>query len=104
MRTDDNKTDRILSRRIPLSAGAPLEVERWWLQGLRERGPVWRLAQAVSLSSHGWRAAQDAFQRGEKSSFLNNSAASAEFRQRLSSLSSDFLADLIGDQNGGEII
>ncbi len=58
-----NKTDRIISRMIPLSADTPLEVEQRWLQGLREKGAVWRLAQAISLSSHCWRAAQVAFQR-----------------------------------------
>lgn len=47
----------------PLSNDTPLEVEQRWLMGLPEKGPVWRLVQAVRLSSHCWRAAQTAFQR-----------------------------------------
>ena len=47
----------------PLSDDTSLEVERHWIMGLREKGPVWRLSQAVRLSSHCWRAAQTAFQR-----------------------------------------
>ena len=63
MNADDNKTDRLIYHLIPLSTDTPLEIERRWLQGLREKGPVWRLAQVVSLSSRCWRAAQDGFQR-----------------------------------------
>jgi len=47
----------------PLSADTPLEIEQRWLTGLREKGPLWRLRQAVSTTSLCWRAAQEAVQR-----------------------------------------
>ena len=47
----------------PLSADSPLEVERIWIAGLREKGPVWRLQCLASMTSLCWRAARDAYRR-----------------------------------------
>lgn len=47
----------------PLSPDTPLQVERVWIAGLREKGPLWRLHCLVNLTSVCWRAAYDAHQR-----------------------------------------
>ncbi len=47
----------------PLSVDTPLEIERVWIAGLREKGPTWRLQQLASITSLCWRAAADAYQR-----------------------------------------
>jgi len=45
----------------PLSADTSLEVERIWISGLRDQGPLWRLRHLVSMTSLCWRAAYDAY-------------------------------------------
>ena len=47
----------------PLSSDTPLDVERLWIAGLREKGPVWRLTSLVNLTSLCWRAAEAACRR-----------------------------------------
>ena len=47
----------------PLSPDTPLEVERLWIAGLRDKGPVWRLRQMANMTSLCWRAARDAYHR-----------------------------------------
>ena len=47
----------------PLSADTPLAVERVWIAGLRDKGPVWRLRQLASMTSLCWRAADEACRR-----------------------------------------
>jgi len=44
----------------PLSLDTPLDVERVWLSGLRQQGPLERLRRLVSITSLCWRAAHDA--------------------------------------------
>ncbi|HSF44035.1 MAG TPA: hypothetical protein VLT87_29880 [Thermoanaerobaculia bacterium] len=44
----------------PLSPDTPLEVEEIWLEGIRARGPAWRLQRMAELSDicrHGLREA-----------------------------------------------
>jgi hypothetical protein len=47
----------------PLSPDTPLEIERLWIAGLRQKGPVWRLRRLVSLTNLCWHAASEAYQR-----------------------------------------
>jgi hypothetical protein len=47
----------------PLSADTPLDVERIWITGLREKGPLWRLRHLANITSLCWRAAYDACRR-----------------------------------------
>jgi hypothetical protein len=47
----------------PLSPDTPPEIERLWIAGLRQKGPVWRLRRLVSLTHLCWRAASEAYQR-----------------------------------------
>lgn len=35
---------------IPLSPDTPLEIEELWLDGIRARGPVWRLRRVAELT------------------------------------------------------
>lgn len=44
------------ARPRPLSEDTPLEVERVWIEMLRDRGPARRLERAVTLTSICWRA------------------------------------------------
>lgn len=34
----------------PLSSDTPLEIEEIWLEGIRARGPVWRLQRVAELT------------------------------------------------------
>jgi hypothetical protein len=47
----------------PLALDTPLHVEKLWIAGLRERGPLWRLRRLVEMTGFCWQAAQDACQR-----------------------------------------
>jgi hypothetical protein len=47
----------------PLALDTPLHVEKLWIAGLRERGPLWRLRRLVDMTSFCWQAAQGACQR-----------------------------------------
>ena len=47
----------------PLSSDTPPEIERLWIAGLRQKGPVWRLRRLASLTNLCWRAASEAYQR-----------------------------------------
>jgi len=44
----------------PLAQDTPLQVERVWIAGLRDRGPLWRLRTLVGITSFCWQAASDA--------------------------------------------
>jgi hypothetical protein len=47
----------------PLSPDTPLHVERLWIAGLREKGPLWRLTSLVNLVCLCWRATDTACRR-----------------------------------------
>ena len=47
----------------PLAQDTPLQVEKIWIAGLRDRGPLWRLRRLVGMTSFCWQAAYDAFRR-----------------------------------------
>ena len=49
----------------PLSADTPLAAERVWIEGLRDKGPVWRLHQLASITSLCWHAADEACRRAQ---------------------------------------
>lgn len=48
---------------IPLAKDTPLEVERIWLEGLRQRGPLLQLRRMVELSELCRRGAREAVRR-----------------------------------------
>jgi hypothetical protein len=45
----------------PLALDTPLHVEKLWIAGLRERGPLWRLRRLVDMTGFYWQAAQGAW-------------------------------------------
>ena len=47
----------------PLSPDTPLDVERLWIDGLRAKGPLWRLRCLASMTSFCWQAAAEAYRR-----------------------------------------
>jgi len=47
----------------PLSADTPLEVERIWLAGIRERGPLFQLQRMLELTDLCRSAAREAVRR-----------------------------------------
>ena len=47
----------------PLCEDTSPEVERVWLEGLREKGPLWRLRRTVALTHFCWLSARRAFAR-----------------------------------------
>ena len=47
----------------PLSLDTPLPMEKRWIAGLRDRGPLWRLRRLVDMTSLCWQAAYGAYQR-----------------------------------------
>ena len=49
----------------PLALDTPLHVEKLWIAGLRDRGPLWRLRRMVDMTSLCWHAAYGACQRAQ---------------------------------------
>ena len=49
----------------PLAHDTRLHIEKIWLAGLRDRGPLWRLRRLVGMTSFCWQAAYDAFRRAQ---------------------------------------
>src|SRR5262250_2082109 len=49
----------------PLAQDTPLHVEKLWIAGLRDRGPLWRLRRLVGLTSFCWQGAYDAYRRAQ---------------------------------------
>ncbi|HKV08130.1 MAG TPA: hypothetical protein VJ725_08340 [Thermoanaerobaculia bacterium] len=47
----------------PLSPDTPLEVEQIWLEGIRARGPVWRLQRVIELTQICRHALKEAIRR-----------------------------------------
>jgi hypothetical protein len=47
----------------PLSADTPLEVERIWLDGIRAKGPAFRIQRTLELTELGRQAAREAVRR-----------------------------------------
>ena len=49
----------------PLAQDTPLQVEKRWIAGLRERGALWRLQRMVDMTSFCWHAAAAACHRAQ---------------------------------------
>lgn len=47
----------------PLAQDTPLHVEKLWIAGLRDRGPLWRLRRLIGMTSFCWQATYEAFRR-----------------------------------------